>query len=162
MLLLITGASATGKSTFSRWLETEHGYSRYASDEQPESFLHDACAAAATKTDVVLDWAIPAHALPRAHAVAAHGFEVWWFDGDRRTTLNVFLARVDPTNPARIEHYYAYMNSVDAYWLGYRALFGDRYLDVLRPGPWHMPNEARLAVGPKQVGSADRGLVAEG
>ena len=144
MLLLITGASATGKSTFTRWLESAHGYIRFASDE-PGFDLRMALSAAATSPDVVLDWAIPARAIPIAEEVIARGFEAWWFAGDRKTTREVFLARDDPEHPARLEHYTRYMNEVDEFWPMYQSLFDDRYLEVLRPGPWHMPNEERLA-----------------
>jgi hypothetical protein len=141
MLLLISGDSATGKSTFSEWLRDEHGYKRHASDEDP-NFLEKALSAAGTSPNVVLDWAIPAGAISLATNVIAQGFEAWWFSGDRKTTREVFLAR--PDHPATFAMYVNYMNGVDKYWPMYESLFADRRLDVLLPGPWHMPVEERL------------------
>jgi hypothetical protein len=145
MLLHVTGTPATGKSTFTRWLETTHGYTRWPQGDEPgpTSTLGEIQHAIANSPNVVLDWNVPPAGIPQVQMVHQWGFETWWFDGDRDTGLQVFLAR--PNHPATIRDYQVYMAGIERYWAQYHSLFHDRRLDVLRPGPIFMPNEARWA-----------------
>lgn len=38
------------------------------------------------------------------------------------------------------------MSGIAANGAAYQALFGDRYIETLRPGPWHMSNEERFEI----------------
>lgn len=147
VLLVISGHPATGKSTFTRWLRDAHGYHRLASDEP--GWSGEAVLSALEKfPNVVLDYAIPVDSIQGVAYLATRGFEVWWFSGDPITTREVFLERAvrEPDHPATIVHYERYVGGVEANWPLYQSLFGDRFIEVLRPGPWHMPNEERLAI----------------
>jgi hypothetical protein len=141
MLLHVTGTPATGKSHFTRWLEATHGYIRWPSGDEPDasSSLDQIQSAVAESSNVVLDWSVPPAGIPQVELVQRWGFETWWFDGDRETGREVFLARRD--HPATIADYRRYMDGIEQYWPRYQRLFDDRHLDVLQPGPTFMPNE---------------------
>jgi hypothetical protein len=132
MLLHVTGTPATGKSHFTRWLEETHGYIRWPSGDEPDasSSLDQIQSAVAESSNVGLDWNAPPAGIPFVELVVQlWGFETWWFDGDRETEIEVFLARRD--HPATIDHYGHYMDGIEQHWPQYQSLFDDRHLDVL-------------------------------
>lgn len=83
------------KSTFTRWLVSEHGYVRCPSAEEPDpTFFDEIDRARKTHKDVVIDYGFPLGQLNRVRSLIASDIEPWWFDGDRDTALQVFLARM--------------------------------------------------------------------
>ena len=95
MHLLIADIPGTGKSTFARWLGSEHGYLRCPSAEEPgPTFFDEINGARKTHKDVVIDYGFPLGQLNQVRSLIASGVEPWWFDGDRDTAHEVFLARV--------------------------------------------------------------------
>jgi hypothetical protein len=143
-MLLITGVSATGKSTFTRWLEATHGYMRCPSGEEVAERTHiEVDDAVRHGRKVAFDWGIPTWGIDQARDVIAYyGFETWWFDGDWETAEKAF--RVRQNHPSTLEHFETYKRGIEENWPSYESLFGDRILEVLRPGPSYMSNEDRL------------------
>jgi hypothetical protein len=122
MLLHVTGTPATGNSHFTRWLEATHGYIRWPSGDEPgaSSSLDQIQTAVAESSNVVLDWnVLPAGIALVELVVQRWGFETWWFDGDRETGREVFLARQD--HPATITDYGRYMDRISSTGRGIRA-----------------------------------------
>jgi hypothetical protein len=131
------------KTTFSRWLASEHGYIRCPSGEEPsDAFIAEINQAVSHSTKVVVDWGIPTTAFPLVRTLIANGFKVWWFDGDRETALQLFLARSG--HPATVADYRRYIQGIEENWETYRSFFEDRRLDVISPGPSLMSNQNRL------------------
>ena len=142
MPLLIAGIPGTGKSTFTRWLVSEHGYLRCPSAEEPGStFFDEIDRARKTHKDVVIDYGFPLGKLNRVRSLIANGVEPWWFDGDRDAALQVFLARVG--HPGTKFDWDTQLRQIVEHWKELETTFTGRILNVISSGPVHMPNEER-------------------
>ncbi len=92
--LIISGIPGTGKSTYSEWLCSTHGFAHQDIDQNTivtAEFLK--------KDRIVIDWGFPANeasglsgALATIEGWRSKGAELWWFDGDRRAALKEYLA----------------------------------------------------------------------
>jgi hypothetical protein len=96
--LIISGIPGTGKSTYSEWLCSTHGFAHQDIDKNttiaPE-FLQS--------ERIVIDWGFPANeasgltgSLATIESWKSKGAELWWFDGDRRAALKKYLALGKP------------------------------------------------------------------
>lgn len=142
--LFISGIPACGKTTFTRWLASEHDFVRCPSTEEPSAiFLAEIQWALEHQSKIVIDYGFPEGGFPIADALIAQGFEFWWFDGDRAASLEAFRARLG--HPAILQNYTDYVAHIDRNWAWYQTRFGDRRLDVISPGPSFMSNEDRWA-----------------
>jgi hypothetical protein len=126
--LLIAGIPARGKSTFARWLVNNHDFVRCPSGEEPDaSFYAEIDRARSARPNVVIDWGFPLHALPRVREYITSGFEAWWFDADRDSALERFLAR--PNHPGTRADWDRQLTAIEAHWDEIAAVFRDRILD---------------------------------
>ncbi|MHB8190477.1 MAG: hypothetical protein ACYDHP_08710 [Ferrimicrobium sp.] len=142
MHLLISGIPGTGKSTFARWLAFEHGYVRCPSGEEPgPTFFDDIVKARETSEDVVIDYGFPLGQLEWVRSLIASSVKPWWFDGDRDAALQAFLARRD--HLATIAEWNTQLRQIVEHWKELETTFAGRILNVVSPGPVHMPNEQR-------------------
>lgn len=140
--LLISGIPGTGKSTFARWLASEHGYVRCPSGAEPGStFFSDIDEARRASDKIVIDWGFPVGMLNRVRSLIASGVEPWWFDGDRDAALQSFLARAG--HPGRKADWDVQLRNIDEHWAEIAGTFNDRILDVIARGPVHLSNEER-------------------
>ena len=142
MHILIAGVPGTGKSTFARWLVSEHGYTRCPSGEEPgANFLQDIDEGRRESDKVVIDWGFPLGMLNTVRSLIASGVEHWWFDGDREAALEAFLARTG--HPATKAAWDVQLANIEAHWNDLVSTFEGRMLDVISPGPVHLSNEER-------------------
>ena len=138
--LLITGVPCTGKTTFTKWLVENFAFIACQSDHDPQ-FLERAVAAVNDGRNIVLDWGIPAGALPFAKQfIDQNSFQAWWFDGDIETAKQIFINR--PGHPATLANWDVYIAGLRSHASEYASLYGDRRIRTLDPGPKRMPNEA--------------------
>ena len=145
MHILLAGIPATGKSTFADWLVDLHAYTRCPTGREPgAAFFSEVEATRARHADVVIDWGFPVAQLPIVGRWVDGGVEPWWFDGDRDAALEVFLGRRG--HPATRADWDRQMGDIDEHWQEIQGVFGDRILQVVRPGPTFMSNEERYAV----------------
>jgi hypothetical protein len=138
--LLVTGVPCTGKTTFARWLATEQDFVSCHVDHDQRA-LQDAATAASSDRRVILDWGIPVGALDFARQfIQQFGFQAWWFDGDVDTAKQVFVGR--PNHPASLTDWDIYMTGLRTHASEYAALYNDRLIRALEPGPrWTMTDE---------------------
>lgn len=142
MHLLVAGIPGTGKSTFARWLVSEHGYVRCPSGEEPgTNFFRDIDEARQTSENVVIDWGFPVGMLDTVRLLIASGVEPWWFDGDRDAALEAFLARTG--HPATRAAWDVQLGSIEEHWDNLASTFEGRILDVISTGPVHVSNVER-------------------
>jgi hypothetical protein len=109
-LLFLAGIPASGKSTFGRWLEANHGFVHIDPEEDKRLAnlgLESAWAPCVTSADcsafstalrgfekpVVFNWGFPVSYLPTVASLKRVGFSCWWFDADIAHARSAFLAR---------------------------------------------------------------------
>src|ERR1700676_1596910 len=94
IFLILSGIPGTGKSTYSRWLTENHGFTHFdidwSSSPTDDELVSDR---------LVVDWGFPANepgitqSLEVIRSWQQLGAELWWFDGDRDSALESFLKR---------------------------------------------------------------------
>lgn len=106
-----------------------------------------------TGRPVAIDFGFPfPGGFPVARDFIAMGFELWWFDGDWTASWQSFVAREqklalagEPAHPATLDDFYRYMGQVATHRAESAKLYADRHLDVILPGPKHVPYAERFA-----------------
>lgn len=103
-LLLLTGVPGTGKTTLGHYLRGHHGFV-HLDFENPATLTQYVDRGldpnqlrieelARSGQDVVITWGfLPAEQLNAVLALRAHGFQWFWFDGNREAARRVFLER---------------------------------------------------------------------
>jgi hypothetical protein len=93
--IVLSGIPGTGKSTYSGWLQREHGFTHFDLDRQgglPSAQVLE-------RRPLVIDWGFPANEPGLSSWLAligtwkSDGAKLWWFDGDRDAALASFLKR---------------------------------------------------------------------
>ena len=153
-LLLLSGIPATGKSTFGRWLATEHGY-LHIDIEKPGRHQElsltsawDACLPSGDVSDlirefrllspkVILDWGFPPEWLNIVSGLKRGGADIWWFDGDRAKTREEFIKR----RTVAVADLDLQMYKIERWWQDIIALFGRNRIDVIAPTGQRMSSE---------------------
>lgn len=142
MQLLVSGIPGTGKSTFSRWLVRQHGYSRcpLADEDEPSArFFEEIDDTLAKSSDVVIDWGFPPSLLEHVRRLVGRGVVNWWFDGDRAAALQSYLSLGKPRSA-----WNAQLAAIDQHWDQISTVFAGRILQVISTGPTHMPQDERF------------------
>jgi len=143
--VLIAGLPGTGKTDFSHWLHTTHGYVHIEVDTALESdaavqlLLHRdvfnvlsvAESLKARGPDVVLDWGFVPSLLGRVRQLIRTGFEPWWFTGDEDAARQSFLA--NGVAPERL--FDLQLADIHASWPRIEKVFDSRILNVLGSNP---------------------------
>jgi hypothetical protein len=148
--LLICGIPATGKSTFGRWLQEEHGFTfveleaaehqgnsldqnglrlTWESFWRGEDFKSFPEALFGLRGSLVVEWGFPANLLHVVLVLQRAGLVPWWFEGDRLAARHLFTSR-DQRPPELFDHQ---MACISAAWCSIAPIFGDRILRVVNP-----------------------------
>lgn len=133
MHLLVSGIPGTGKSTFSRWLVSQHGYLRCPladQDEPGDHFFEQIDATLANGSDVVIDWGFPPPLLEYVRRLVGGGVVNWWFDGDRDAALQSYLSLGKPRSA-----WDAQLAAIGQRWDQISDVFSGRILQVISTGP---------------------------
>jgi hypothetical protein len=155
-LVLLAGIPASGKSTYGRWLETEHGFWHVdAENATPDEVDVVAtwwrlCHGAASVNEVVdapgrpvvIDWGFPPHVYDWVLAVKAAGVAVWWFDGDRAAAREAFIKRA--TVP--VELLDIQMSSLMQYWPQIEPIVSSSTIETIRTDGSYVSPEAIFAL----------------
>lgn len=143
MHLLISGIPGTGKSTFSRWLVSQHGYARCPladRDEPGDQFFDEIDTTLASRSDVVIDWGFPPSRLEDVRHLVDRGVVNWWFDGDRAAALQSYLSLGKPKASWDVQ-----LAAIGQTWDQISSVFADRILEVVSAGPTYISQDERLA-----------------
>lgn len=105
-VIYISGIPATGKSSFCRHLERQHGYHHCDFDKllqcrpfpAPFDLLDRSCELFVSEIihqwhHVVIDWGFPVACLPRVREFRNAGVRLIWFDGDIMIARRVYERR---------------------------------------------------------------------
>jgi len=110
-LVLLSGVPGTGKSTFGRWAEREHGVVHIDVEQggfdrfglisawraicllPPPDVMSFVRELQRLGQPVLVDWGFPPAVLPLVRALHDAGLRAWWFDGDRAAARNAFIHR---------------------------------------------------------------------
>jgi hypothetical protein len=142
--LLICGIPAVGKSTFSQWLSTHHGYFHFDIDQDGDigGCLYKALQEAArlrsampldqevqalSSGPIVVDWGFPMGATWMVEALRDLGFQLWWLDGDRVAARLRYSAR----GTGSIMNFDTQLRSIEDNWHKIESLFGQRTISTL-------------------------------
>jgi len=141
--LLVTGVPCAGKTTFARWLASEHAFTAFLADHD-QNWTVDLVAAVNDGKDVILDYGIPAGSIPtvRQWLIQDLGFQAWWFDADPEASLEVFVARQD--HPATRADWVRYMDGLRTHADEYASLYDDRVIRTLDSGPTRTMSDSEI------------------
>lgn len=147
-LVLISGIPATGKTCFGDWLARRHGFLHVDLEDSPLSgdvlrmeagaFMDKACAG---RSEVVVTWGFPPDraCIAKIRELHAAGLVPWWFDGDRQAAFESFRDR--PGHPGTVPAWVLQLARIDAAWPEIVDLYGERRIDVIRPGRSYLDHE---------------------
>ena len=170
-LLVISGLSGCGKTTYLEWLAGRgwtalnhdliagHGFVSNDLERAWASTFEQAGAptvepflkrAAEWPQPIALEFGFPMPLLPMVVGLRDAGASIWWFDGDRPAAKQAWRER----NATRAEPYpdaawRIYVDSVDLNWPSICEVFGSHIIRVIGPGKWHLPPQQidRLILG---------------
>jgi hypothetical protein len=144
--VLIAGIPGTGKSMFTRWLVSRHGFVRCPAAEEPDDAFESEVLESLVHPRLVIDWGFPAfepeltNSLAIVELLIEQGVRTWWFDGDRDAALECFLAR-GTVSKADWDRQLAGINEN---WTKIGPAFAGRILNVVFAGPAFMTNEKKF------------------
>lgn len=136
-LVLISGIPGTGKSSFARWLQDEHGFFHYDVDTVRTL---PTLAWILQQDRLVVDWGFPPndHCFEVIESWATHGVSQWWFDGDRDAALQSFMLRGTVSKKA----WDIQLTGITQNWPKIEALFpAGRRLAVLDAARTYLPKQ---------------------
>jgi len=115
-VLHFSGIPATGKSSFSRFLASKHGFAHYDLECFPRGWPVPSLYALwctrpldfvkqlqAVHERAIIDWGFPIECLPLVTQFSACGIRLIWFNGDITHARRLFLER-GGLDPARFDH----------------------------------------------------------
>jgi hypothetical protein len=152
-LYLVSGMSASGKSSFCRWLESQHGFRHIDFDFAPEKIdeLNEAIMAGrpedfferySADKPLVIDWAIPQQCLPVVEMMKAKGISVWWFDAPHDEARAAFIAReAEREDGWSTEVFDRQWRTITAVRPAVEAVFWPNVVQTLQPGGERMAFE---------------------
>jgi hypothetical protein len=158
-LALISGAPGTGKSTFGRWLEEQHGFAHVDLENDglerfglapprqriarlpPDDVEPFLSALRQLDRPVVIDWGFPLPWFPLVRALHAAGVTAWWFDGDRVASRGIFIRRGTVPTQALDEQ----MACIAHHWPELAESYGDRAVPVVAADSTFIDPERILA-----------------
>jgi hypothetical protein len=145
--ILVAGIPASGKTSYSAWLEREQGFLHLDLDElekgngtEKNLDLRDCLRHSAERflrvvsevpQPIVLDWGFPPTLLTLADCLNQNGFAIWWFDGDRQVARESFIRRA--TVP--IDAFDIQMKSIEEYWQRIQNVFDENLIYTVSDGP---------------------------
>lgn len=158
--LFLAGIPASGKSTFGRYLQREHGFvhldieisgvlRHWSLDTSwgsvlsgsPRTFVE---ALNSLGRNVAVNWGFPVHCTAIVGALLEEGLEGWWFDGDRRAARELFIGR----RTAPVSAFDDQVAAIEGSWACIAPLFFNRIVAAVEAGP-RIRNMSEIA---KRVG----------
>jgi len=165
-LLLVCGIPASGKTTFTRWLEREHSWLRVDTDSvyanpRLDPDLHRLLTTVPLDVDglvehlgrqsdnVAVEWGFqPLAYMASIELLRAMGVNMWWFDGDRDAARNAYSRREGGAVSAMQAHD-VQMARIIRMWPRITAAFDGHVITTVRPGPNHVrPTEVYELIAP--------------
>ncbi len=162
-VLVVSGWSGVGKTSFAEWLEKTYGWLRVNNDDRltSPSPIQRAWAAFARWPEIaaaqnlaqlvsqlsymegraVIEFGFPVECLFVVERMMALGFNCWWFDGDEPAAFACWKLAKNATTPESQGPYRAQALRVNAEWPSIAERYRQRIVRVLGPGSWHLPPE---------------------
>jgi hypothetical protein len=146
--VLISGIPATGKTCFGNWLARYHGFRHVdleSDPDRPDPFAMEPLAfidqTRAGESDLVITWGFPPWPpyLAKVRELHSAGLVPWWFDGDRAAAFQSFQDR--PDHPGTVPAWFMQLWLIERAWAEITSLYGDRLINVIRPGPSYLDRE---------------------
>lgn len=159
-ILILSGLPGAGKTHYAKSLERQ-GWARLESDKVDkrtdalaEGFKlavpvnldrkpndRPLLAAASGFKGLVIEWGFRVDHLPLVEAMAARGYDAWYFDGDWRAAYQGWRARESRRPPDERQPDVNWFNQTAALeraWLRIRALYGSNVISTVLPGPTYL------------------------
>lgn len=165
--LLVCGIPATGKSTYSAWLEHNKNFLHLDIDAESDSarkspsgslerelakrfFLIESQGnarrfieyLAVCKKPVVVDWGFPTKYLWIVKELQQRGLHVWWLDGDRSAAREAFKKR----GTGNIESFDCQIKKITEYWSDIQSVVEQKVIDALDSEGRHRSPQALYEV----------------
>jgi hypothetical protein len=149
---------ATGKSSYGRWLEENHGFIHVdVENSQPEAKdeLRSLVWAdpnqliqhlKTLRSNVILDQGFVPHPETIEHlkVLKEQGVDLWWFNADRVVARQAFAERnesLEPQNQISLEAFDRQMGLIETHWDSLDSLFQPNILETLRPDRSRLDHE---------------------